>query len=121
MPPELLFDPATGRVSVLAGVPSGIYSFTYRVCETANEFNCDEAVASITVDLPPVVIETQNDSGSVPDSSLANTPVLNVLDNDSFDGAAPTNFDLSLASGETLPPGLTFDTTTGEVLSLIHI
>ena len=118
LPAELLFDTNTGAVSVLAGTPSGTYSFEYRVCETANEFNCDTATATITVDLPPVTIVVQNDSGTVADSSLSNTSVLNVLNNDTFDGNAPTNFDLSLASGETLPAGLTFDANTGEVTVL---
>ena len=118
LPPELLFDTDTGAVSVLAGTPSGTYSFEYRVCETANEFNCDTSMVTITVDLPPVDIVVQNDSGSVFDSSLGNSSVLNVLGNDTIDGAAPTNFDLSLAAGETLPAGLTFDTDTGEVVVL---
>ena len=118
LPPELLFDTDTGAVSVLAGTPSGTYSFEYRVCETANEFNCDTSMVTITVDLPPVDIVAQNDSGSVFDSSLGNSSVLNVLGNDTIDGAAPTNFDLSLAAGETLPAGLTFDTDTGEVVVL---
>ena len=118
LPPELLFDTNTGAVSVLAGTPSGTYSFEYRVCETANEYNCDTATATITVDLPPAVIVAENDTGSVLDSSLGNTSVLNLLDNDTIDGAAPANFDLSLAPGETLPVGLTFDTATGEIVVL---
>ena len=66
--------------------------------------------------LPPdVTIVAEDDNGSVADSSLGNTAVLNVLDNDTFDGITPTVFDLALAPGETLPPGLTFDTSTGLV------
>ena len=57
----------------------------------------------------------EDDSGSVANSSLGDTVVLNVLDNDTFDGATPTVFDLALAPGETLPTGLTFDTSMGEV------
>ena len=66
--------------------------------------------------LPPdVTIVAEDDSGSVANSSLGDTVVLNVLDNDTFDGATPTVFDLALAPGETLPTGLTFDTSMGEV------
>jgi len=71
--------------------------------------------------LPPnVIIEAENDTGSVPDSSVGNTTVLNVLDNDTIDGNSPIDFDLSLVSGETLPSGIAFDFTTGAVEVLLN-
>jgi len=68
--------------------------------------------------LPGVAIEViaASDNGSVADASLGNISVLNVLDNDTIDGnAPPTDFDLSLVPGTTLPAGLIFDTATGVV------
>lgn len=65
---------------------------------------------------PPLTVEAENDNGSVSDSSLGNTPVLNVLDNDTIDGTTPPPaFDLALAAGSSLPTGVTFDTATGAV------
>jgi len=43
------------------------------------------------------------------------TAVLNVIDNDSFDGVTPSSFDLSVTNGSTLPPELVFDLATGEI------
>ena len=65
---------------------------------------------------PPVVlVEAEDDSGTVADSSLGNSAVFNVIDNDEIDGVVPTVFDLSLAAGEVLPPELTFDLASGAV------
>lgn len=47
--PSVTIDPATGNVSVAAGVPPGIYKITYRICETANSNNCDTAVVTVPV------------------------------------------------------------------------
>ena len=71
------------------------------------------------VSAPPLDVDAQNDSGSVADSSLGDTLVLNVLANDTIDSVSPpTNFDLSLAVGASLPAGVSFDTTTGDVTVL---
>lgn len=64
---------------------------------------------------PPLAVEAEDDTGSVADSSLGDTPVLNVLDNDRIDGITPTAFDLALAPGSSLPSGVTFDTATGAI------
>ena len=64
---------------------------------------------------PPVPVTAQNDNGAVPDSSLGDSFVLNILTNDTIDGAAPTSFTLALANGASLPSGVTFDVSTGDV------
>jgi len=116
LPSGFTLNPNTGEVGVPAGTPSGTYTFEYTVCETTNQFNCATATATIIVDLPPLPLTTADDSGSVADSSTGFTPVLNVLDNDSIDSVtSPADFDLSLASGETLPSGITFNENTGQV------
>ena len=64
---------------------------------------------------PPVPVEAEDDNGTVADSSLGDSLVLNVLANDTIDGSSPAAFDLSLAAGSSLPSGLIFDTSTGDV------
>ena len=65
---------------------------------------------------PAVPVDAENDTGSVADSSLGNTPVLNVLGNDAIDGTTPPSaFDLAIAAGSSLPSSLSFDTSTGAV------
>ncbi len=56
--PVPVLDPLTGIVSVTAGTPFGLYTITYRICETLNPFNCDEAVVTINVVDYCVEIET---------------------------------------------------------------
>ena len=47
VPPQLTFNTATGVVGVVAGAPTGTYSFAYQVCETILQYNC--AVATVTI------------------------------------------------------------------------
>jgi len=116
LPTGISLNESDGTVDVAAGTSEGLYSFDYEVCETSSRFNCDIATATIEVDFPPLPITADNDTGSVTDSSLGFTSVLNVLDNDSIDGESrPTAFDLSISLGSALPPGLTFNTNTGAV------
>ena len=62
-----------------------------------------------------VVVAAADDSETVTSLATAQPNVLNVIDNDDFDGNTPSSFDLALSAGSTLPPELTFDTTTGAV------
>lgn len=116
LPSGFTLNSNTGEVGVPAGTPNGTYTFDYLVCETVNQFNCAVATATIIVDLPPLPITTADDNGSVADSSTGFNAVLNVLDNDTIDSVnSPSDFDLSLAPGATLPSGITFNENTGEV------
>lgn len=63
---------------------------------------------------PPAIVAT-DDAETLTSLNTAQPNFLNVIDNDTFDGAAPVSFDLALSSSSTLPPELTFDTVTGEV------
>ena len=60
-------------------------------------------------------IAAVDDNATVASSPNTQANVINVIDNDTFDGLTPTSFDLSLSSGSILPSELTFDTVTGEV------
>ena len=120
LPSGITLNGSTGEVGIAAGTPQGTYTFDYQVCETNNMFNCDTATATIIVDFPPAVITADNDSGTVADSSTGFPSLLNVLDNDTIDGtSSPTDFELSISAGSSLPSGLTFDESTGDVGVLV--
>jgi large repetitive protein len=115
VPSGLGFDTATGGISVAPGTPAGIYSFDYQICEALNPANCQTATVSITVVAAPLVA-TSDSATSVNGASGASN-VLNVFDADTVNGtaASATNALLSVATGSTVPTGLTFDTATGNV------
>ena len=54
VPPELVFDPATGDVSIAPGAPDGLYQFSYEICETSAQTNCAIADVEITVSSVPI-------------------------------------------------------------------
>lgn len=49
LPPGFTLNTNTGELDIAAGVANGIYTFEYEVCETSSAFNCDTAIATITV------------------------------------------------------------------------
>ena len=115
VPAGLSFDPATGNVSVDPGTPAGDYSFDYQICEILNPTNCTIATATVTV--IPSPIEAVDDSATEIDSVSGLENAVNVFDGDTINGnpAGPDNAILSVAPGSSLPPGILFDPTTGEV------
>jgi uncharacterized repeat protein (TIGR01451 family) len=115
VPAGLIFDPATGNVSVTPGTPAGRYSFDYRICEKLNPDNCAIAAATLSVTAGPIV--ATGDSADGIGGSTGAADVLNVLMGDTLDGAAATTatVDIALAPGATLPVGLAFDPATGDV------
>jgi large repetitive protein len=115
VPAGLTFDVSTGNVSVTAATPAGSYSFTYQICEQLNPTNCQTATISVTVDAAPVVATSDAVSGINGATGQAN--VVNAFAGDTVNGlpAGPTNATLSLPTGVTVPAGLTFDVSTGNV------
>jgi len=47
--PGISLNTTTGEVEVLGNVPSGVYTFDYRICQTANASNCNDATVTIIV------------------------------------------------------------------------
>jgi gliding motility-associated-like protein len=95
---NLILNP-NGSVDVKPGTPSGTYTLTYQICEKANVGNCDQAVVTITVDLPrmtnsaPIINRTLNCD--------ATSLVINLLEKVTMN-ESPVTLDmvnLSLASG----------------------
>jgi uncharacterized repeat protein (TIGR01451 family) len=115
VPAGLVFNMATGDVSVAANTAAGVYSFNYSICELGSTTNCKTAIISVTVILPPVV--AIDDSVTGIDGVSGATDVLNAFTGDTINGASATtaNAILALAPGTIVPAGLTFDTVTGNV------
>ena len=108
-------DVATGQVSVPAGTPAGTYTITYQICERLNPTNCSTNTVTVTVDAAPIV--ATNDSATGINGLAGATAVVNAFTSDTVAGAAasPTNATLAVAAGSSVPAGLTFNTSTGNV------
>ncbi len=115
VPTGLTFNAATGATSVSPGTPAGTYAFDYRICEILNPSNCAIATESVTVVAAP--ISAANDSAANVNGASGGVDVLNVLTGDLLNGTPATTdtVTITLASGATVPAGLTFDPATGNV------
>ena len=113
--PVPVLDPATGLVDVPAGTPAGDYTILYTICEQANPTNCSDTV--VTVPVIASTIEAVNDAEFDINGADGAADVLNVLTGDTVNGVDATtdNVTITLATGETVPAGLTFDPATGNV------
>jgi uncharacterized repeat protein (TIGR01451 family) len=94
-------DTGSGAVAVAPRTPAGSYTLTYRLCERLNPSNCDNAVVTLTVGLPPV--DAQDDTPAPVPGGNAVTGIVNVLTNDRYNGGATSLADVSLAP-VTQPP-----------------
>ncbi|MES2672298.1 MAG: hypothetical protein V4673_18015, partial [Pseudomonadota bacterium] len=105
--PNVTLDPATGAVNVAAGTPAGTYTLVYRICETLNPTNCDNATVTVTVGA--AAIDAVDDSfGPVVGASGGTTP--SVIVNDTLNGAAAIiGTNVSLAPGASPNAGLTMN------------
>ena len=97
MPPppgayEPYLDPSTGDIIVPPHTPAGNYTITYRVCTIDTPVAC--GVASVVVVIPPAPTPTPTVVPIAADDrveTVRNTPVtINVLANDTPNGATPT-------------------------------
>ena len=124
--PVPVLDTATGTSAVPPGTPAGTYLITYKLCEKLNPSNCDNAVASVTVD--PSQIVATNDSYTGINGASGNPSVGNALPNDKVNGQSATvgptgNATLAVTTPAaplpSAPPGNTnvpvLDTLTGNV------
>jgi hypothetical protein len=96
--PQLTLNTTSGAVNMAAGAAAGSHNLVYRICETANPANCDQAVVAVTVSAPAATIDAVNDSGSA--NAGGGIAVANVLANDTLGSAAATTATVTL----TLPP-----------------
>ncbi|GAB2504298.1 Ig-like domain-containing protein [Lysobacter humi (ex Lee et al. 2017)] len=108
----VVLDIASGAVTVAAGTPAGTYTIDYRICETSNPTNCDDATVTVTVAAATLV--ATNDAGSV-GGAAGGIAVPNVLANDTINGAQATLSNVALRQVSTSNPGVTLDPATGRV------
>ncbi|WP_299110196.1 gliding motility-associated C-terminal domain-containing protein [uncultured Tenacibaculum sp.] len=116
-PTGLSLDPATGVITIAVGTLSGIYTYTYEICENgASPANCDTATATVFVG-NPLIANNDDYSGTV---ITGGDSTSEVTDNDTLDGVAvvigtnPGEITVNPnPTGITNPTGLTLDPNTG--------
>ena len=105
---------SAGLISVPAATPAGIYLVEYRICETANPTNCDNAIATVVVSA--AVIDAVDDGGNVANGAAGGTAVADVLVNDTLGGDPATLVNVTLAQLATTNPNVTLNPATGAVV-----
>jgi hypothetical protein len=111
----ITLDVADGSVDVAAVTPAGIYTLIYRICDSTNASNCDNA--TVTVRVNPYIIDAVNDSGWA-SPSTSGSAVASVLSNDTLSvttRATTANVSLSLVSVSPANTGVTLDLSDGSV------
>ena len=101
--PVPMMDPASGVVSVPAGTPAGTYTIGYRICETLNPDNCDDAVVSLNVVATAINAE---DDAFVPIRSGGGGTSPSVLGNDTLGGGPAQIGQVTLVPGGSPHAGL---------------
>jgi uncharacterized repeat protein (TIGR01451 family)/uncharacterized repeat protein (TIGR02543 family) len=101
--PVPTLDPASGVVSVPAGTPAGTYTIGYRICETQNPDNCDEATVTLTV--VATTIDAVDDT-LVPIRSGTGGTSPSVLGNDTLGGGPAQIGQVTLVPGSSPHAGL---------------
>ncbi|CAA6822264.1 MAG: internalin, putative [uncultured Sulfurovum sp.] len=84
----IAIDVESGMAFLPSGVPAGVYTETYTLCEIANSSNCDDANVTITLTAKP--IDAIDDNKTTPLTLTTNnfsnySYIENVINNDSFD------------------------------------
>ena len=111
--PNIILNPINGRISVFPFTPAGLYSYTYRLCDTANTSNCDTSIAYVDVIAPPIIANT--DVGTVNGYNGQNN-VVNVITNDSLNNKSTSlaGIHLSLVNAAS-HPGVSLNVTNAWV------
>jgi len=85
---------ASGTLTIPANTPAGSYTITYQICEVANPTNCDSASVSITV-TAAAIVATDDDFSATPINGLAGGSTATVFTNDTLNGVAFANGDVT--------------------------
>ncbi|ATA85251.1 gliding motility-associated C-terminal domain-containing protein [Capnocytophaga sputigena] len=112
-------NPNDGKVTIPANTPAGIYTITYKECETLNpSSNCRTATAEIKVGTPTITVTPETLTVT---PSTATQTIPNILNNDKIGGiVTPTvgvggNVTLTVTNPNTPGNKPTLDPNTGEV------
>lgn len=82
--PAITLDPATGNVSVAAGVAAGTYTITYQICETSNPTNCVTATVNVIVAAPAIAASA--DTPAPVNGTNGGNDIINAFANDMLNG-----------------------------------
>ena len=111
--PNIILNPINGRISVFPFTPAGLYSYTYRLCDTANTSNCDTSIAYVDVIAPPIIANT--DFGTV-NGYIGQNNVVNVISNDSLNNKSTTLAGIHLSQVSAAShPGVSLNIVNGWV------
>ena len=113
LPTGILFSTTSGEVSVAAGTPEGTYTFDYTICENLNPTNCDTATVTVTVEA--ALIDAVEDLSAPVNGFTGGVAIPNVLTNDTLNGVVVDPLAVTITLATTLPTGIIFSTTSGEV------
>jgi uncharacterized repeat protein (TIGR01451 family) len=115
LPAGVSFDVATGNISVAPGTSGGSYSFDYQICQSGVPTNC--AIGTISLTVIGTTLAATDDTASGINGVIGAPNALNLRNGDTINGdpATSANSTLSIASGSSVPAGLTFDTASGNV------
>ncbi len=103
-PTGITLNPNTGQVTIASTVPSGIYTFTYEICENgANPANCDTATVTVTVSNPIDAV----DNNFTPINGANGGTTASVLNNDTLNGNPVNSSNVTLTWSTSVPSGLT--------------
>jgi gliding motility-associated-like protein len=115
IPTEILFNTATGKVSVNPQSKSGTYTFDYTICEVINPSNC--STTTVTISVASASIVANDDTNPIPIYGVVGgVAITNVLDNDELNGIAVIPSEVVIRTlPNAVPAELIFNQTTGEV------
>jgi gliding motility-associated-like protein len=116
IPAGIVFDTTTGQVRVNPQTKSGTYTLDYTLCEVLNPSNCSTTTVTFKVDSASII--ANDDTNFIPIYGvLGGVAIANVLDNDQLNGTAVLPNEVVIKTlPNAIPPELSFNKTTGEVL-----
>ena len=108
--PAGISTPTGGAITIPAGTPSGIYTFTYTICENLNSNNCSSATATVAVGVSLIVAEEDNDDTFKITNGANGGTTSSVLANDSYNGVTPPNTASITLHWHNVPTGIRTNT-----------
>jgi len=105
---------ADGTVDVIENTPTGTYTGEYQICEIANPNNCATALVTLfvtnTSDATTVILAVDDIMDGIEvTNSLGATNVVNVLDNDTFNGVTVNANEVSITSTTNYPDNISLN------------
>ena len=108
--PAGISTPTGGAITIPAGTPSGIYTFTYTICENLNSNNCSSATATVAVGVSLIVAEEDNDDTFKITNGANGGTTSSVLANDTLNGVTPPNTASITLHWHNVPTGIRTNT-----------